>query len=266
MNNRNNKTWSEEENNLLSELWGSVSVPGIAKKLGRTSGSVSQQARRLGLGSFTDNGDFVTFYQLILSFGYPKGSYSTIKRLWIDNKGLPVKTVKVNNSRVLVVNIEKFWKWAEFQRNSIKFTRLKPLSLGAEPSWVEEQRMVERKRHVFKSNTIWNDYDIERLKFYVRNNSHNLEELSSIFGRSEESLALTIKDLGLSLPNPRNRIYRYTDDEFSTICDLIISGHNIADIAQIILIPQHSLRNYISRKFGTSNVDKIHKILKGEGK
>ena len=48
---RRNKSWSEAEDAYLQDKWGTVSVQGIAKALGRTENAVLNRKNRLGLGA-----------------------------------------------------------------------------------------------------------------------------------------------------------------------------------------------------------------------
>lgn len=133
------KPWTPEEEDLLSEKWGVISVGGIAKALNRTETAVQARARRLGLGRYLEGGEYVSLNQLLLAMGYYGGGNYTLKS-WIENRGLPVHRKRRLAQSVRVVYLDEFWKWAEKNRSFIDFSKMEPLALGEEPPWVAEQR------------------------------------------------------------------------------------------------------------------------------
>ena len=54
------KNWTKQEEEYLTENWGTLSVARIAKNLGRTENAIIVRKCRLGLGAFLDNGEYVT--------------------------------------------------------------------------------------------------------------------------------------------------------------------------------------------------------------
>ena len=50
------KVWTKEEEEYLSEKWGTASLKSIAKKLGRSENAVIVRIQRLGLGPGLQNG------------------------------------------------------------------------------------------------------------------------------------------------------------------------------------------------------------------
>lgn len=133
------RTWKPEEEDYLMEKWGQISVPAIAKKLNRTTNAVKVRAQRLGLGAVLMAGEYVTLNQLLLAVNGGSSSYGYKMKSWVENRGLPVHTKKVNRCSFRVVYIEEFWEWAERYRSFIDFSKMEPLALGEEPDWVAEQ-------------------------------------------------------------------------------------------------------------------------------
>lgn len=107
------RTWKPEEEDYLMEKWGQISVPAIAKKLNRTTNAVKVRAQRLGLGAVLMAGEYVTLNQLLLAVNGGSSSYGYKMKSWVENRGLPVHTKKVNRCSFRVVYIEEFWEWAE---------------------------------------------------------------------------------------------------------------------------------------------------------
>ena len=61
---RKNTKWTKEEEQYLQDNWGTLSVKTLAKNLGRSENAINVRKHRLGLGSFLENGDYITFNQL----------------------------------------------------------------------------------------------------------------------------------------------------------------------------------------------------------
>ena len=97
------KTWTPEDEEYLREAWGRVSIPGIAKHLDRTVDAVKVHVARLGLGAVLANGDYVTFNQLMLTLTDNSQSYSYQMKSWVENRGLPVHTQRVDQCTWRVV-------------------------------------------------------------------------------------------------------------------------------------------------------------------
>lgn len=90
------KTWLPEEEEYLEEHWGAISLPGLARHLGRTVNAIKVRAFRLGLGGMLSAGDYVTFNQLMLTLTDNAQSYSYQMKSWVKNRGLPIRTKRVD--------------------------------------------------------------------------------------------------------------------------------------------------------------------------
>lgn len=53
------RKWTKEDVEYLTEKWGNVSIPSIAKKLNRSVNAVKIKAGRLNLGPMLENGAYV---------------------------------------------------------------------------------------------------------------------------------------------------------------------------------------------------------------
>lgn len=142
------RTWKPEEEDYLMEKWGQISVPAIAKKLNRTTNAVKVRAQRLGLGAVLMAGEYVTLNQLLLAVTGGSSSYGYKMKSWVENRGLPVHTKKVDRCSFRVVYIDEFWEWAERYRSFIDFSattvrrRVKLLELDKDKFKKSEERGV----------------------------------------------------------------------------------------------------------------------------
>ncbi|MCH5201543.1 MAG: hypothetical protein J1F60_11365, partial [Oscillospiraceae bacterium] len=99
------KGWKTEELEYLQDNWGTVSIPGIAKHLGRSIDAVKLKAQRIGLGRHLHSGVLLTLNQLCNAFG--KNITYKVKHRWIP-AGLPVKYQKSITKRFAMIDIDEF--------------------------------------------------------------------------------------------------------------------------------------------------------------
>ena len=66
------RKWTKEDVEYLTEKWGNVSIPSIAKKLNRSVNAVKIKAGRLNLGPMLENGAYVTLKSVGDSFNRKK--------------------------------------------------------------------------------------------------------------------------------------------------------------------------------------------------
>ena len=111
------------------EKWGQLSIPTIAKNLNRSANAIKVRVARLGLGPSLMAGDYITLNQLLATMGNAGGNGYKMKS-WVENRGLPVHTKKVDKCSFRVVFLDEFWEWAEKHRSFIDFSKLEPLVLG----------------------------------------------------------------------------------------------------------------------------------------
>jgi len=134
------KRWTPEDEETLRECWGTMSVAGICKKLGRSRNAIIVRVNRLGLPPYLESGEYITMHQLSLALGFGWSSDKYFQKSWVENRGFPVHNKRRGKAVIRVVYLEEFWPWAEKNRSFLDFSRMEPLALGAEPDWVAEQR------------------------------------------------------------------------------------------------------------------------------
>lgn len=103
------RKWTKEDVEYLTEKWGNVSIPSIAKKLNRSVNAVKIKAGRLNLGPMLENGAYVTLNQLAIALT-GKNLSPYCKKSWIENRGMPVHNKKVIKNTFKIVYLDEFWK------------------------------------------------------------------------------------------------------------------------------------------------------------
>ena len=140
-----NRSWTKEETEYLKEKWGTVSIPIMSKKLDRTENAIRLKARRLGMNSFLESGEYITLNTLFGVMGIDNGGYKKIS--WIRNRNFPVHTKRVSNKKVVrIVKMEEFWKWAEANKSFLDFSNFEKNALGKEPYWVKDKRKEDKEK------------------------------------------------------------------------------------------------------------------------
>lgn len=141
---RKKKQWTEKEEAYLQDKWGTVSIKGLAKSLGRSENAIIVRAQRLGCGAHLAGDTRISLNQLMLAiYGKNMLGYTSDRLI---RYGLPVKWHVVKKNRFRVIDIDAFWKWAEDNKSILDFSRFEKYSLGAEPDWVNVKRKADYKK------------------------------------------------------------------------------------------------------------------------
>ncbi|MYL45032.1 hypothetical protein GLV94_05205 [Virgibacillus halodenitrificans] len=229
------RRWTPEEIYFLEDSWGTISIKGIAKKLDRSVNSIKLKAQRIGLDDARLHFDGITVHQLadVLNI-----SYSLIKR-WIQIHNFPArKKIFSSEHKVWVVSYQKFWEWAENNKQMIDFSRLERNILGAEPEWVEEKRKADiiNNRIIKKSHNIpWSSGEDKKLSALLKSYKYTYPQIAKELRRSESSIKRRIQELGFKQrPVRLNNQVKYTLEEEKKIIEMLYQGYSIDVIADSI--------------------------------
>ena len=262
------RTWKPEEEDYLMEKWGQISVPAIAKKLNRTTNAVKVKAQRLGLGAVLMAGEYVTLNQLLLAVNGGSSSYGYKMKSWVENRGLPVHTKKVNRCSFRVVYIEELWEWAERYRSFIDFSKMEPLALGEEPGWVAEQRKKDFEAYAIQRKDPWGEDEDSRLKMLLSKHRYSWAEISEMMHRSHGAIARRCRDLGIK-DRPvsmelTGKHGTWTSEDFEILADGIRHGDSYAAIGKAVGRSEKCVRSKVYNDYLTENADKVREML-GDG-
>lgn len=137
--------WTEEEEILLSDLWGEESFEIIAKKLNRTVSSIKNKAFLLGLGSAIENNyNGLTIKDISDMLGV---NINTVSVGWIG-LGLKYKVQKISKSKSYrYVEIKDLYEFLEANQNIWDSRNLEKNILGLEPEWLKEKRKLDSEKN-----------------------------------------------------------------------------------------------------------------------
>ena len=138
--------WTREEEEILSDLWGTVSVDKIAEKLDRTVSSLKNKVFQLGLGSQMENNyDGISITQVAELFNV---NDQTVSIYWIS-LGLKTTTRNISKTRKYrYVTINDLFDFLEKNQNIWDSRYLEKNILGKEPDWLKEKRKSDREKPI----------------------------------------------------------------------------------------------------------------------
>lgn len=242
------KQWTEDEEIFLQEKWGNMTIPGIAKKLGRSENAVIVRAQRMGLGAHLESDHRISYHQLIVElYGKNQGSYTESRLI---RAGIPVKLHKVKNSRFRVIDIEEFWKWAENHKDILDFSRLEPYALGAEPEWVKLKRKLDcdKKRKTKKNhNDPWTQSDDAKLQRMVAKGIYTYTDIAGELRKTEGAVKRRIYDLGIQGKPKKNKPRKWSNKEVETLIHMKEQGYDWMHIAEELQRSALSVRGKYER-------------------
>lgn len=264
---RSNKKWTAAEEEYLQEVWGRVSIPSIAKHLGRSVSAVKIRVQRMGLGGMLMNGEYITLNQLAIAMKGTNAGGNYYMKSWAENRGLPVHTKKVINNRFRVVYLDEFWQWAEKNRSFLDFSKMEPFALGAEPEWVAQQRKKDFQAFALQRKDPWTAEDDARLRMYLQQHKYGYAELSELLRRSAGAIQRRITDLGLKerpvRADNRGDEAKWTEADFEILAEGIRQGDSYTAIGRKLGKSEKAVRGKVYFVYLTENADKVRAMMGG---
>ncbi|MBQ2382937.1 MAG: hypothetical protein II290_02760 [Oscillospiraceae bacterium] len=262
------RAWTDAEEDYLQEKWGTVSVPAIARHLGRSVNAVKVRAQRLGCGPVLMGGDYITLNQLLFAVKGTNAGVNYSMKSWVQNRGLPVHTKKVIDNSFRVVYLHEFWAWAEKNRSFIDFSKMEPLALGEEPLWVADQRKKDFQAFALQRKDPWTSEEDSRLKMLLRQHKYGYKELSEMLRRSAGAIQRRINDLGLKerpvKADNHSEDAKWTDSDFEILADGIRLGESYTAIGLKLDKSEKAIRGKVYFVYLTESADKVRAMM-GDG-
>ncbi|MCQ4735186.1 hypothetical protein [Anaerotruncus colihominis] len=259
------KRWTPEDEVILCECWGTMTVAGLCKKLNRSKNAVMMKVNRLGLPPYLESGEYITMRQLILALGYSGSSDSYKIKSWIQNRGFPVRNKRHTKKVVRVVFLDEFWKWAEKNRSFLDFSKMEPLALGAEPEWVAEQRRKDFQAFAIQRKDPWTPEEDGRLKILVEQQRYGYAELSEMLRRSAGAIQRRCTDLSLKArpvkADNHGSTATWTKEDFDKLADGIRRGDSYTLIGKAIGKSEKAVRGKVYFVYLTESQDRVRAMM-----
>lgn len=217
------KKWLAAEEDYLQENWGIKSLKHLASKLGKTENAVIIKVARMGLGPYLENGDYVSYNQLLSAlFNLSNDTPYRINKRWV---GFPIKHKKVRKNRFRVVYLDDFWKWAEKNKRLIDFSKMEEGSLCAEPEWVKKKRKIDFECR--RLTTPWTNADDQKLEYMLNKKCYTYIDFARELHRTEDSIRRRIYDLALDARPVRAKARKWTAKEEEKLKKLYDEGWSL---------------------------------------
>ena len=259
------RRWTAEEVDYLQENYGKYSIPTLAKTLGKTVNAIKTMRQKLGLGAFLMNGEYISLNQLLLAVNGGSSTYSYKMISWVQNRGLPVHTKKVENCSFRVVYLDEFWEWAEKNRSFLDFSKMEPLALGEEPLWVAEQRKKDVNAFRLQRKDPWSLEEDSRLIMLLKMHKYGYAELSEMLHRSAGAIQRRCQNLGIKerpvKADNHSAEAKWTDEDFRILADGIRNGDSYSQIGALIGKSEKAIRGKVYFVYLTENADKVRTMM-----
>lgn len=162
--------WTQEEEMMLSDLWGSEPIEKIAKKLNRTVSSIRNKSFQLELGSQIEN-NYDGLKIKDISDLFDIGT-ETVSIHWVA-LGLKSKTRYITQSTSYqYVEIKDLYEFLENNQNIWDSRYLEKNILGKEPEWLQEKRKSDKDMPVgyFGLDNLTKQQLLQEKKYYLESN------------------------------------------------------------------------------------------------
>lgn len=223
---------------------GELFLKKIAENLDRTLDGVQNRAMRLGLGAYLENGEYVTYSQLMTALyglSNPQSAYR-IRKQWKD---FPVKKKRVGRCTFRIVYLDDFWEWAEYNRRLIDFSKMEENILGAEPEWVKQKRKIDFACRI--NTEPWTETEDRKLDSLVKEQKMTTTQLAALFNRTEGAVRRRIYELCIDKNPVRSKNMHWTDEETQTLLFMYEEGWNYEHIGAELGRSAASCRGKIER-------------------
>lgn len=135
--------WSREEVELMQELWGTYTIPQIAKRLNRSVLAVKVKSGRLGLGRYVNSSQYITANQAAVLL---QVDIHTVTDVWIP-AGLRFTWKAPQGKRKFrYIRMDDLLEWLRENPDRWDSRRVELFALGSEPEWLKEKRKADLTR------------------------------------------------------------------------------------------------------------------------
>lgn len=192
------RKWTPPEEASLAELWGSVSIETIAKKLKRTVFSLKVKAVRMNLGPMINNNDLITVSDMVDMLGISRDRITTT---WIK-LGLKLNKKRLTKSiTYYMITWDNLLTFLENNQNEWDSRNVEEYMLGSEPEWLKEKRKRDMKENPLWYRK-WTTEEVQMAEMLFKNKK-SYKEISIRLNRSEGSVATLLRNMGYSYRLPQ---------------------------------------------------------------
>ena len=198
--------WTEEEVEVLNNMYGSAPIANVKGKLKEVSGrarsydSIRKKALKEGLLTCKDAREYMTAGDIADAMGYSKYTVLDEWRRW----GLKVDMIVfANKKKVSKITAKNFWQFAYDNRDKLSFEHYKEGSILPEPDWLREE-LIKKQRRCKRELTKEEEIKVISLrKMGVKNKeiaesiNATKNEMSSILRRLKKENKIEVRNTGV---------------------------------------------------------------------
>lgn len=222
--------WTDKEKEFLKEHAGNKRIGWIAKELKREKGAVEQMIYKMGMSTKVENGK-ISLFLLVHELGYTSETFAYKK---LENLGLKIYKVQKRKSKVKMVDIDEFWKWAEQNQDNLNFKKLKHNAFGYEPEWAKEKIDRDaRYKITYKQNEYWTKDEEALLMGYMKIGLNSLE-ISKRLQRTEKSIYSKIVRLNTCYRPNVQEAKKWEEEEENILIRSLEEGKGWDEIARML--------------------------------
>lgn len=176
--------WSREEVELMQELWGTYTIPQIAKRLNRSVLAVKVKSGRLGLGRYVNSSQYITANQAAVLL---QVDIHTVTDVWIP-AGLRFTWKAPQGKRKFrYIRMDDLLEWLRENPDRWDSRRVELFALGSEPEWLKEKRKADLTRPARRALK-WTPDEDSRLVTMFRRGDRTYAEMGAELGRSPDAV------------------------------------------------------------------------------
>lgn len=172
------RRWTAAEELYLTRNYLARDLSWISKKLNRTEESLRRKAERMDICIY--GREEISAKTLAACFN---SDIRVIKR-WKEKFNMPCKTVRRGQAVFFLIDVDKFWIWANKNKQHINWSKYELMSLPPEPDWVKKEKNTYDK---VKGRTPISETDISMIHSLVRR-GFTYKEIGKKIGRTETSV------------------------------------------------------------------------------
>lgn len=242
------RLWKQVDVDYLTDNWGDIPIPCIAKKLNRSIEGIVLKAHKIGLKrSYHSGTDYITVFQLAKALGR-KGAYTEYYQK-LQKAGCPIKKKLMINKKVRIIKLKEFWKWAEKHKNLVNFSKIEEWALGEEPAWVAERRKIDFYEKP-KMPRVWTADDKKYLIFLLKQYKYTYDEIAVKLNRTERAVIRMIAELDLKIWPVRREARFWTLEEITKARAMVDKGYSYETIGKELGRSGCSIRGKIEQQYG----------------
>lgn len=174
-------SWTSDEEDKLTEMWGYKPIPRIAAILGRTPCAVLIKSKRLKLPATTRAGEELTANAVAVLLGVDS---HTVTDYWTEKCGLKGRRMAYRGERrMLMIRHADLVDWLEKNPDKWDSRRLEQYGLGSEPDWLKHKRTEDNALPARRSQ-YWTPKEDSLLIRLYRPGALTWPEIAERMGRS----------------------------------------------------------------------------------